>query len=76
MRYIKDIHANKKGVNMIDLQVAEYCQECTEFVPSVEKIPLYNGYNEKCSTHICCMHSDKCRRIVEYLQKEISTNEK
>lgn len=56
---------------MIDLQIQEYCQDCFEFEPEVDKTISYDGYGEeKCNNNVYCVNRDKCERMISYLQKK------
>jgi hypothetical protein len=59
---------------MIKLAVADYCADCPEFEPEVDKTSLYNNCSfipeEKTETTIYCVHSSRCRCIYEKFKKE------
>ena len=54
---------------MINLNVNDYCHNCPEFEPKVDK--LY-AFNETATTFIYCEHKELCDRIHDYL---LRTNE-
>lgn len=61
---------------MISLYVKNYCHNCPEFEPDVEKDTIYseNYLMEKRTTHtqtyIYCKHKDRCESMIKFLKKE------
>lgn len=59
---------------MIRLEVEEYCENCPEFTPEVEKptvlyanCEVYEVYGD---TIIRCECRNRCRRIFDHIKKE------
>lgn len=52
---------------MIHLEIEKYCHECPEFDADVSKLTA-NG--EVIDTVIQCAHSERCRTIKAYLEKQ------
>lgn len=67
---------------MIKLEIEEYCQECLDFTPDVEKGRIIGGdYN--CNRIICepsiettirCKNRNRCRAIMRYLKKSAGSS--
>lgn len=56
---------------MISLYVEQYCQDCVEFRPKVEKHELFADFKiQAYNTDITCAHARKCRLIKKYLEAE------
>lgn len=62
---------------MISLVVKDYCYDCPEFEPDVEKLHFVsselamNGIEKEVTqTHIGCTHSVRCAGMVEYLKEQ------
>lgn len=63
--------------SMIILKVKDYCQQCLEFEPDVQKPTAVCIDNERRligDTIITCEHSDRCEQIKNYL--EVKNNAK
>lgn len=62
---------------MIKLQIEDYCQNCSEFEPHVEKVDISSSdlYSyekvERTDTTITCTHRQRCDCIEEYIQKQV-----
>ena len=62
----------------IRLDVADYCQECTDFraeVKNAEK--MYAGINDYILTNtvITCKDKDRCKNLARYLETRMRTKE-
>ena len=59
----------------IRLITAEYCADCMDFGPVVEKPEktyMYNGANcIQTNTIVTCENANKCENLVRYLRKEM-----
>lgn len=53
---------------MITLQVEEYCQECADFQPGVERLYV-NG--EIAIQTVCCENRERCANIYEFAQEKV-----
>ena len=54
----------------IRLEVEEYCGNCCDFKPNVDKSCYFVGHNEaRYNTTITCKNADKCELIRKYLEK-------
>lgn len=49
---------------MIKLRVEEYCQKCSDFQPSIEK--LYAG-GEIAEQIVCCEYRERCANISKFI---------
>lgn len=61
---------------MIELKVAGFCHNCTEFEPEVDRDILhdYNFFGE-CEermvlTKVACIHEHRCRSMVNFLETQ------
>lgn len=54
---------------MIELIVNDFCEDCPEFEPDVEKCVIECGWGNtlKHDTTIKCKHEDRCVNIVKYM---------
>ena len=69
---------------MIKLKVAEYCSECPDFEPSVDKkvntAYVYDLCCDKdkvissCNTIVSCEHADRCECIKIFLEEKEKGN--
>lgn len=65
---------------MISLYVKNYCHDCPEFEPDVEKDTIYSEdflmeritYIE---TNIYCKHKDRCASMIKFLKEEKEKSE-
>ena len=58
---------------MIRLEVADYCNECTDFDPDVERPQKAYSFDEELiisDTVVRCANRNRCRNIVRYLKKK------
>ena len=56
---------------MIRLVVDDYCENCNEFEPDVEKMNCENIYGtEFTDTMITCVHKRRCKCIKNYLENK------
>lgn len=66
---------------MISLHIKDYCHNCPEFDPDVEKDTIYseNYLMGKRTTHtqtdIYCKHRDRCASMVEFLEEKRGKSE-
>lgn len=56
---------------MIKLCVEDYCQDCTEFEPDVQKVTLFGGKRDIADTTIFCEHRERCEHIKEFLSEGV-----
>lgn len=61
---------------MIKLEIEEYCQECLDFTPDVEKEKLteddfFGDSVIYVETSIRCKNRNRCRAIMRYLKKSV-----
>lgn len=58
---------------MIELYVVDYCQDCREFEPDIEKTDFstWGGTPMKHDTLIFCKHRYRCNDMVEYLERRM-----
>lgn len=55
---------------MIKLEVKEYCHNCPEFTPSVDKECYGSGYGDEFyHTTITCKYAKRCEAIAKYFRK-------
>lgn len=55
---------------MIKLEVKEYCHNCPEFKPSVDKECYELGYGDEFyHTTITCKYAKRCEAIAKYFRK-------
>lgn len=60
---------------MIRLYVQNYCHDCPEFDPDVEKDTIYSEnylMGERTThthTYIYCKHKDRCASMIKFLKK-------
>lgn len=62
----------------IKLNVKDYCANCPDFKPHVEKESVTDGYSGNTIVHltvITCEHRERCKKMIEYLE-EVKTVEK
>lgn len=56
---------------MINLEVAEYCQDCPGFEAEVDKYRVEGGSDEGVHvTTVSCTYSRRCASMVKYLKKQ------
>lgn len=61
---------------MISLYVKNYCHNCPEFEPDVEKDTFYDEdfsgptMNTHTKTDIYCKHRDRCASMIKFLKEE------
>lgn len=62
---------------MIKLDIERRCHGCPEFKPSTDKTTYWAamGVVEQ-DTRVRCKHEDKCRRIEEYLRRQMREENK
>lgn len=53
---------------MIELVVEEYCQNCLDFDPCVEKMHI--GY-EELVTNVMCENRDRCNKMYERIKSQL-----
>ena len=55
----------------IELNLDDFCQcGCGDFEPKVSKETLYSfGDPDENITHISCENKEKCKRLLEYLER-------
>lgn len=53
---------------MIELRVAEYCNNCDEFEPDVDTT---YGFGSDIYTMISCVHKRRCLEMIQHLKKEL-----
>lgn len=58
---------------MISLNIEDYCNNCDEFEPDVNKRETLVGFKKRVDISITCNHADRCRLIANYIREE--TNE-
>lgn len=59
---------------MIKLEVEEYCQECLDFCPDVnkpERLVLNDGTSVYSDTIIKCKHRKRCSSIMRFLENQV-----
>lgn len=58
---------------MIKLKVEEYCHNCSDFKPLVDKECYESGYGS-CykDTTITCKYAERCEVIAEYFKKQVN----
>ena len=55
---------------MINLEVNEYCHNCPEFKPLVDKEYYESGYGDEfTNTTVMCKYAQRCEAIAEYFKK-------
>lgn len=55
---------------MINLEVNEYCHNCPEFQPLVDKEYYESGYGDEfTNTTVTCKYAQRCEAIAEYFKK-------
>ena len=60
-----------RKTSMIRLVVDDYCENCNEFEPDVEKMNCENIYGtEFTDTMITCVHKQRCKCIKNYLENK------
>lgn len=57
---------------MIELRVADYCCECDEFEPHVDRFHAMNGTH----TIVSCEHERRCYEMVRHLKNELKKESK
>ena len=57
---------------MIMLRVEDYCMECLDFEPKIERTEIRSPISGKvrCDTTLICKWRERCRTIKEHLEKE------
>lgn len=56
---------------MIELQVKDYCQNCPDFEPTVDKELSYADNKVVYSLMtVCCKNASRCERIYKHIKKE------
>ena len=60
---------------MIKLELLEPCQNCKDFEP-IKTNEVDTFYDGKCYYYatVTCENTEKCRALIQYLQKEIEKN--
>lgn len=53
---------------MIELIVADYCNNCVEFEPDVVKA---YSFGSDAYTTISCLHKKRCCEMIRYLKNEL-----
>lgn len=59
---------------MIKIEVADYCNECMDFDPDVERPQKIYSFDEEITisdTVIRCANRNRCRNIARYLKKKM-----
>lgn len=59
---------------MIKIEVADYCNECMDFDPDVERPQKLYNFGEEITisdTVIRCINRNRCRNIARYLKKKM-----
>lgn len=67
---------------MINLLIDEYCENCPDFEPEVDKTELYNDMGDVIhgmgdaihNTEISCAHRERCRSIKDYLEATVTVD--
>lgn len=60
---------------MINLDVKEYCSNCSEFEPYVDRnIMEYEDFKsleirKEVNTIVSCVHKDRCKAITKFLER-------
>lgn len=61
---------------MIELQVKDYCQNCPDFEPTVDKKLSYADDEVIYSLMtVCCKNALRCERMHKYIKKEYQIDE-
>lgn len=58
---------------MIRIEVADYCNECMDFDPDVERPQKVYRFDEELTisdTVVRCANRNRCRNIARYLKKK------
>lgn len=58
---------------MIKIEVADYCNDCMDFDPDVERPQKVYSFNEEIiisDTVVRCANRNRCRNIARYLKKK------
>lgn len=58
---------------MIKIEVADYCNDCMDFDPDVERPQKVYSFNEELiisDTVVRCANRNRCRNIARYLKKK------
>ncbi len=58
---------------MIRIEVADYCNECMDFDPDVERPQKAYSFDEELiisDTVVRCTNRNRCRNIARYLKKK------
>lgn len=56
---------------MISLNIEDYCGNCDEFEPDLEKWDISVGEKKFHNTAITCKHAERCKSIANYIQEEL-----
>lgn len=65
---------------MIELNVKEYCKNCTEFEPETQMNVQHECFNDfmrslevivSANTSVTCKHAQRCECIREFIEKEM-----
>lgn len=65
---------------MIELNVKEYCENCTEFEPETQTNVRHVCFNDftrdpevivSANTSVTCKHAQRCECIREFIEKEM-----
>ena len=54
---------------MIELNVADFCQNCLEFEPYVYKWKTSSNHHIQNNTRIMCEHMRRCIEILKYVRE-------
>lgn len=57
---------------MIELKVCDFCHNCSEFEPTVDRDVLhsddfYGGHKTMVMTSVTCVHENRCISMMDYL---------
>lgn len=56
---------------MIEVDVADYCQNCPEFEPVAEKAVLYSGEEHHADMAVRCKHKYRCKGMEKKIREKI-----
>ena len=60
---------------MIELRVADYCQDCVSFEARLKKYTYLTTDNMRFAhTYIYCKHQNVCEKLKRYLEKQMNAN--
>lgn len=56
---------------MIELRIADYCHNCPEFEPDIDKY-VFQGTEPIVKTTVTCEHHQRCESMLSYIKTQLT----